>query len=257
VSTTVVRDVGEAADVEVVLDRCRQLVSERRSTLHPFVTELSAHAPGRDALGQWATQKYCQVFLQNAVFSAIHMSAAEHEDVRQYAMSQLIAEETSLCSGSAAHYELMRRFALACRVDEAQLDARAAAGPVRQWVDELVRVARDQGYVFGLLAVWAIESQSGPAAARLLAWLRDNTDFCERQLEWFVVHAEEEDDHAIRALNLIRAHAGANPKFAKLADQVIESVCNSWAQLHDFYLNLIRVGPVSDRREADQRGGAS
>lgn len=228
-----------AVDVGDVLSACQGIVRERRSSRHPFVAQLDELSPSRADLGRWAVQKYHQVYLQNVIFSAIHLGAQEHQDVRKYAMDQLVAEETAIVSGSAPHYGLMRRFAEACGAPPAAFEPAAASPEVRAYVDTLVAACRDESFVYGLLTIWSIESQSGESAGRVLGWLRRNHDFTDAELEWFTVHSEDEDDHAEEGLALIQRYAPGLPDFAERAVAVTERICDAWLRLHDHYRALL------------------
>jgi pyrroloquinoline-quinone synthase len=227
--------------VDAVIDECASLVRERRYSRHPFVAELDRIRPRRAALGRWGSQKYHQVYLQNVIFSAIHANAREHEDVRQYTMDQLVAEETDRISGDAPHYVLMRRFAEACGEPSSSFASERCTAEVRAYVDELLALCRDQPFPIGLLVIHAIESQSGEAAGRLLAWLRAN-GFSEAELAWFVVHAEDEDDHAEAGLALVRRHAPTVEQFGELAVASTDRITLAWLRLHDHYVRLLEEG---------------
>jgi pyrroloquinoline-quinone synthase len=228
------------ADVEQVIAACQAIVERRRYIRHPFVTELDRLQPDRLALGRWAGQKYHQVFLQNSIFSAIHSNAAEYEDVRQYAMDQLIAEETGIASGSAPHYVLMRHFGHACGLPESAFLPDAAASEVREYVGTL-RSLCGRHFVLGLLTVFSIESQSGESVAKVREWLRANHDFDEEDLEWFTVHAEEEDDHAATGLALVRRHGHECPDLTTAGPECVEEITQAWLKLQDYYLSLLQL----------------
>jgi pyrroloquinoline-quinone synthase len=226
-------------EVDHAIAACQRIVEERRSARHPFVATLDQVRPGRPQLGRWAVQKYHQVFLQNVIFSNIHANAAEFEDVRQAMMDQLIAEETAVTSGSAPHYTLMRRFAEACGAQPGEFATSAAAQEVRAYVDALTSLCRHRHFALGMLVIYCIESQSGESAGKLLAWLRANHGFSEEELEWFAVHAEDEDDHAAAGLALVRRHAPLVPDFHAAAIECSSSITDAWLRLHDFYLSLL------------------
>lgn len=238
-----------AGPVEVVLDRCCAEADRQRSGRHPFIARLRDAGTDTTVLRRWAVHKYHQVFLQNVVFSAIHSSAPAHEDVRQYAMDQLIAEETDRESGSASHYDLMRRFAEACGAGDHEFDPAAADPRIWEWVDALLGICRSRHFTLSLLALHSIERQSGEAAGKLLDVLRAETDLSAHDLEWFHVHAEEEDDHAAMARSLILRHAVSYPGFADEALDVTREICAAWTRLHDFYLDVVgEAAAASDGR---------
>jgi pyrroloquinoline-quinone synthase len=232
---------GAAAQTPVgaTIAACQQIVAQRRSARHPFVAELDRIRPSRSDLGRWAVQKYHQVFLQNVIFSSIHANAAEFEDVRQAMMDQLVAEETAIASGSAPHYTLMRRFATACGASPAEFAPGRAAPQVRSYVQTLTDLCRNQHFVLAMLVIYCIESQSGESAGKLLAWLRANHDFTDSELEWFSVHAADEDKHAIAGLVPVERHAGLVPDFPAAATACATAITEAWLRLHDFYLSLL------------------
>src|SRR5262249_33040317 len=157
---------------------------------HPFFTDLARPLP-MPGLRAWAAQKYHQVYLQNPIFGTLH-GKTQFEDVRQWMVAQLIAEETSLSCGSDSHYNLMRRFAVACGAPAASFAPEAVHPQVRGYVDVLLSTMREESFVLGLLAIYAIEAQSGESVGKLLGWLRKHYQFTEHELEWFAVHSSDD-----------------------------------------------------------------
>lgn len=226
--------------VEDILVRCSKIIRQKRYSRHPFVAELERVSPTKADLGRWAVQKYHQVFLQNSIFSAIHANAFEYESVRQFMMEQLVAEETSITSGSDSHYNLMKRFAEACGAGPGSFHPSQASVPVRDYICRLLSICRDRHFALGLLAIYAIESQSSESVSKVQKWLRSHFDFKEQDLEWFVVHANEEDDHACAGLKLVKQYAAAVPDFKHAAVRTVEEICDAWLVLHDYYFSLLR-----------------
>lgn len=241
--TTEAPDALTPGEVDAVLERCQAIVRAKRSSAHPFVAELDATAPDRAGIGRWATSKYHQVNLQNVIFSALHANARDLPDVRHYCVDQLVAEETHHTSGGSPHYAMMRALAVACGVPDDALDpvALRVAPEVRAYVDTLISACRDDEVAYGLLTIWSIESQSGESAGRVLAWLRANHDFTDDELEWFVVHSEDEDDHAAEGIALVRRLALDLPDFPERAPAVVARICDAWLALHDHYRALLRA----------------
>lgn len=227
------------ASVQEAISRCQRIVQLRRYALHPFVSELDRVRPGRAGLGRWAVQKYHQVFLQNVIFSLIHSNAQGDEEVRRYAMDQLVAEETGLVSGDAPHYVLMRRFAQACGAGPADFEAEACSAPVRDYVKRLVDLCRQPDVAIALLVIFAIEAQSAEAAASVGGWLASNTDFSARELAWFTVHAAEEDGHASEGLQLVLRLAPSTPAFARRSVDATDEITTAWLRLQDHYHRLL------------------
>jgi pyrroloquinoline-quinone synthase len=227
--------------VEETIAACQELIREKRNARHPFFTRLDQRLPER-CLRAWAEQKYHQVYLQNPIFSVLH-SKTQLEDVRQWMVEQLIAEETPITCGSDSHYNLMRRFAEACGAPPESFAPEAAHAPVRAYVDVLFSIMREESFVLGLLAIYAIEAQSGESVGRFLEWLRANYPFSERELEWFVVHASDDDDHASTGLGLVRKYAHLVDDFPVAAPKVVGRICDAWLVLHDHYRHLLSEAP--------------
>lgn len=223
--------------VHDTIGQCQALIRDKRNARHPFFTKLDRPVPKR-SLAAWAEQKYHQVYLQNPIFGTIH-GKTQFEDVRQWMVTQLIAEETSLTCGSDSHYNLMRRFAEACGAPAAGFAPEAAHPEVRAYVDVLLSTMRDESFAVGLLAIYAIEAQSGESVGKLLGWLRQEYDFTDRDLEWFAVHASDDDDHAGTGLGLVRKYAHLAGDFAVAAPRAVACVCDAWLVLHDHYRGLL------------------
>jgi pyrroloquinoline-quinone synthase len=224
--------------VQKIIEVCQSIIHEKRYAKHPFVTKLRENPTSKKALKAWAVQKYHQVYLQNQIFSAIHCQTS-HEEVRQFMMEQLIAEETPINCGSDTHYNLMRRFAEACGAEAADFEESAVSKQVKNYVNELVSICRCEHFTLGLLAIYAIEHQSGESVGKLLNWLRDTHDFSEEELEWFTVHSEAEDEHADKGLMFILKYADSVPDFKTQALNIVTNICDAWLVLHDYYLSLL------------------
>lgn len=234
----------DAQTLDQTLDACHAITQRHRSARHPFVATLDATRPDRARLGAWAAEKYHQVFLQNGMFSAIHANAWDCEPIRQFMVEQLLAEETATISGSASHYDLMRRFAEACGVPPEAFARGRDTEPVRRWVRTALRICRERHPVVALLALHAVESQAGEAVARVLGWLRTHHTFTAHELEWFTVHSEQEDDHAEVGMSLVRQFAHEVPDLHAEAVSAVEEICAAWRELHDHYLGLLAAAPA-------------
>lgn len=228
----------DSSGVEAVLAHCASIIEARKYSRHRFVVDLDAQKPSKEALGRWALQKYHQVYRQNLIFSIIH-AKTQLEDVRQFMVEQLVAEETSINCGSDTHYNLMRRFAMACGVPATEFTEETASPAVVEYVERLLAIIRREHFVVALLAIYAIESQSGESVGRLLGALRRNYDFTEPQLEWFTVHSDADDDHADEGVRLVRRYAHLCPDYEVRAPQVVAEICDAWLELHDAYAALL------------------
>lgn len=228
----------DQGSVEAVLAQTKLIINAKKYSRHRFVIDLDVLKPSKEHLGRWALQKYHQVYRQNLIFSVIH-AKTQLEDVRQFMVEQLVAEETSINCGSDTHYNLMRRFAEACGVQASEFNEETVSVEVVTYVDTLLDIIRREHFVVALLAIYSIESQSGESVGRLLAALRGNYDFIEDQLEWFSVHSEDDDDHAEVGLQLVRKYAHLCPGYSDRAPQVVSEICDAWLKLHDTYASIL------------------
>jgi pyrroloquinoline quinone (PQQ) biosynthesis protein C len=225
-------------DADTLMGRVDQFIDEARYERHPFVSELESGRVPRERLQEWAVQKYHQTFLQNRCLSAIHTQTV-YEDVRQYEMDQLIAEETGLADGSAAHYALMRRFAEALGPLPVPADEVPVAEPVRHFVDYLVGTCQREHFVYGLLAIYINERQTPSAVLRMRRYLVESLGMSEADVEWFTVHGEGDVEHAAEARKLILKYMHEAPGFAERAIPFVQAGLDEWARLQDFYASLI------------------
>ncbi|HVL32648.1 MAG TPA: iron-containing redox enzyme family protein, partial [Actinomycetota bacterium] len=76
----------------------------------------------------------------------------------------------------------------------------------RQWVERILKVCRNEHFVVGLAALsYGIEART-----RTMAFLgsiyRDQYGLSEEDLEFFFMHLEADEEHAGRAIELIRTY---------------------------------------------------
>jgi pyrroloquinoline-quinone synthase len=235
----------EVAEIDTVIGKCNGIVADKKYSRHRFVIDFDGNPPDRPALGRWALQKYHQVYMQNRIFSIIH-AKTDFEDVRQFMMEQLIAEETPINCGSDSHYNLMRRFAAACFVMPDQFVPETMAPEVGRYVGELLAIMREEHFAVALLTIYAIECQSGESVGRLLRALKRHYDFSEAELEWFAVHSEEDDDHAEQGVVLVRKYGHLVSDFEQAATRAVNRICDAWLTLHDFYFSALNLATATE-----------
>ena len=133
----------------------------------------------------------------------------------------------------------MRRFGLACGNLPSDYHYKNCSAPVVEHVDNLLDVAGGYHPVLGLVAIYAIESQSAEATSRLETWLHNYHGFNASELEWFSVHGTDDIEHAEDGLELIVQYADDVKDFENQSKEVIARICGSWLKLHDYYLRLL------------------
>ncbi|MQY03726.1 TenA family transcriptional regulator [Actinomadura macrotermitis] len=215
-----------------------ELIDEQAYVRHSFTETLVSGGVSRERLKDWAIQKYHQTFLQNVGFSAIHARAMHHEDVRQWEMEQLIAEETAIRDGSDSHYNLMKRFAVAMGAGE-DLDGVPPAPEVMEFIDYLTGTCLNEHFVYGLLAFYVNERQTPAAVQRMYDHLTTEMGVSKHDAEWFLVHGEVDVYHAREARELIVKYAGEAPGFETRAEELVRASCAQWVKLQDFYYSKI------------------
>jgi len=221
-----------------VFDQFDRYIQDHRYSRHSFVKQVVSGQVEREGVKAWAIQKYHQTFMQNRVFSAIHANAPQ-EDIRQFMVEQLIDEETSLHSGPDAHYNLMKRLALAMGATEDEVARSQPAPPVQRFVDYLLTVCRTEPPPYAMLAIYVNESQT-PESVKLLAdALRRQFGLSDDDLAWFTVHSEDDVGHAEAARDLIGRYGAELPDFERHGRLVIERGCREWTALQDFYYSLV------------------
>jgi pyrroloquinoline-quinone synthase len=222
--------------VPETLDRLDAIIDESAYVKHSFVSSLVSGEISREKLRAWAIQKFHQTYQQNRGFSAVHANSP-YEDVRQYEMGQLIAEETGLADGTDSHYNLMRRFAMALGADD-DLDGVGPSREVEDFVDYLVDVCKSRHFVYGLLAFYINERQTPAAVERMRTYLLSDMGLSESDVEWFTVHGDVDGEHAARARRLIEKYAGEVPDFDSEAEKVVRNGCDQWLRLQDHYYSI-------------------
>jgi pyrroloquinoline-quinone synthase len=222
---------------DALLERLDEIIDESAYVKHSFTETLVSGKVSKERLRDWAIQKYHQTYQQNCGFSAIH-AVSPYEDVRQWQMEQLIAEETDIRDGTDAHYNLMKRFAVALGAS-ADLDGVGPSPQVQQFVDYLLDVCRNEHFVYGMLAFYVNERQTPAAVQRMYEYLTSQMGTSKHDAEWFLIHGEVDVYHAEGARKLISKYAGEAPGFAERAETVVRNGCAEWRALQDHYYSLV------------------
>jgi pyrroloquinoline-quinone synthase len=221
------------------LNKIDEYVRANRYSRHSFVGTIVSGDYAADHLKAWAVQKYFQTREQNCVYAAVHYNARAYIDIRWYEVGQLVDEETNEGEGSGPHYELIRRLAEELGAGPEDLADEHMAREVKRFVEYLLRVARDEHPTIGMLASYINELQTPESAGKMYQALRDRHGFSDHVLEWFIVHAEADVEHASNARKLILQHADDVDDFAERAWRVVKDGIVEWRALHDFYYGII------------------
>ena len=215
------------------------LIEDNKYSKGSFVKAVENENCSKNKLKDWAIQKYFQTYHQNRVFSAIHANAI-YEDVRQFEMEQLIAEETNINCGSDSHYNLIKRFAIAMGATEKEFETTNVGRPVREFVEYLINLCKNEHFVYGILSIYVNESQTSESATKLYTYLKKNFNLTDAELEWFLVHSEADEEHASKARTLIEKYSSEVRDFPTKSLEIVKNGIVMWKNLHEYYYSLIK-----------------
>jgi pyrroloquinoline-quinone synthase len=187
---------------------------------------------------KWAIQKYHQTYLQNIVFSAIH-SNTKNETIRQAMMDQLIAEETSIKDGSDTHYNLMKRFAIACGATEDEIIKSQASDSVKIFIDYLMNRCKCSNPILGMLSIYINEKQVPTSAISSKSIIQEKFCISDSDMEWFDLHGTLDIKHAQDGRALIEKYQSECPEFDSMAMPVVKQGVVQWNMLHDHYCQIV------------------
>ncbi len=233
------------------LRRFDEEIERRKYTRHSWTQFVLGGNATSQGLRKWAIQKYHQTFLQIPIFSIVH-SRTESIEIRRFMVDQLIDEETSLRSGGDAHYELMRRFAVAMGATEQEVTSTPPGAPVLQYVEEAKDICRTEHPVVVMAAMYAGERQTAEVTRLVLQQLRRQLGLNDFDLEWFIVHAGD-DEHANAERDLIERLGAEVRDLEEGGLRVIDRFMTQWGKLQDFYY-AITTSEQGDALSAELQG---
>lgn len=231
--------------IEDILASFDAEIQRRKYTDHSWTKFVLSGQATREGLKNWAIQKYHQTYLQIPIFSILH-ARTDSKAIRLFMVDQLIDEETSISSGGDAHYELMKRFALEMGATEEEIANTPPGGPVQRYVDEIKDVCWTEHPVVVLAAMYAGESQTAEVITQVLQKLRDQFGLTDHALEWFEVHAGD-DEHADAERVLMEEEGSDLPNLEQDGLRVIDRFMTQWNHLQDYYY-AITTEPTGEKQ---------
>ena len=158
----------------------------------------------KENLARFATS--CCYQFDNLKRLVAHVYAnAEPRDVRELMLENLW-EEHGEGDPSRDHTALVAKFGRALGADIGDIYAVEPIPEGREWIDRILRVCRDQDFVVGLAAIsFGIEFRT-QTMAFLGQIYRDRYGLTEDDLEFFFMHLEADEEHAGRAIELVRKY---------------------------------------------------
>jgi len=214
------------------------IIAEHKYSKHSFIKHVESGTVKKENLKSWAIQKYFQVYHQNCGFSAIHANC-EYEDVRQFEVEQLIEEETNIKGGSESHYNMMKRFCYALNANDQDFQQTPIGAPVKEHIKKLKYICLNEHFVYGLLAFYIFESQTPESAMRMYHTFKQQFNFDDTTLEWFLVHGSADIEHSQQSKNFIMKYAHEVQDFIHKKNKFVIDGVKAWNQLQDYYYSLL------------------
>ncbi|MFN2544033.1 MAG: TenA family transcriptional regulator [Actinomycetota bacterium] len=170
----------------------------------PFIQDFAQGKVPRENLARFAAS-YCYQVDNFKRFVAEVYANAEPRDVRELLLENLW-EEHGEGDPSRDHTVLVAKFGRALGADIPDPYDVESIPEGRRWIERILEVCRDQDFVVGLAAIsFGIEFRT-QTMAFLGQIYRDRYGLSEDDLEFFFMHLEADEEHAGRAIELVRKY---------------------------------------------------
>ncbi len=185
----------------------KELEEVTRSVLfeeRPFMQQFAQGLIPKEKLVPFATSYPFQVDQFKRFIAAVYANAAPR-DVRELMLENLW-EEHGEGDDERDHIQLVTRFARALGADIPDPFDVEPIPESRQWVDRILKLCIEEHFVVGLAALsYGIEARTWTMAF-LGQIYRDQYGLSEHDLEFFFMHLEADEEHAGRAIEMIRKY---------------------------------------------------
>ncbi len=191
-------------DPERVVKELEAVMNEQWFEERPYMREFAEGRIPKERLARFA-QSYCyQVDNFKRCVAAVY-AKAEPRDVRELMLENL-EEEHGEGDPARDHAQLVARFGRALGADLPDPFNVEPIPESREWVERILKVCLEEDFVVGLAALsYGIEART-----RTMAFLgtiyRDRYGIPEDDLEFFFMHLEADEEHAGRAIEMIRKY---------------------------------------------------
>lgn len=170
----------------------------------PFLRDFAEGRVPREGLARFAPS-YCYMVDQFKRFVAAIYANAAPRDVRELMLENLWEEHGEGRPGRD-HAELVAKFARALGADIPDIYAVEPIPEARRWIERIFRICKEEHFVVGLAALsFGIEART-QTMAFLGTIYRDKYGVSQDDAEFFFMHVEADEEHAGRAIRLIRTH---------------------------------------------------
>src|SRR6266513_3607478 len=186
----------------------------------PFMIEFAQGKVPKENLARFAAS-YCFQVDNFKRFVAQVYANAEPRAVRELMLENLW-EEHGEGDDSRDHTALVAKFARALGATIEDIYAVEPIPESREWIDRILEVCRDEDFVVGLAAIsFGIEFRT-QTMAFLGQIYREQYGLSEDDLEFFFLHLEADEDHAGRAIELVRKYCTSEELLEKCKAAVTE-----------------------------------
>jgi len=204
---------------------------------HPLSQAWANGELNRAQLGFYATQHFYYIDAIPQQFAHLYCRLPDL-DARQHLMENLLGEEMPN-EPEKRHPELMLRFGVACGLkrqgiidSEKNGEIVAGARAMRSWIWELVGFRTLAEACAGIMV--ALEGQLPTLYPKYIKAMR-GMGYSNEDLEFFIVHVENDTEHAHVGLELCDRYA-TTPELQKLALQAVKtSGMLRWQMLDSIY----------------------
>jgi pyrroloquinoline-quinone synthase len=170
----------------------------------PFIADFVEGKVPKENLARFAPSYCYQVEQFKRCVAAVYVQAEPH-DVRALMLANL-EEEHGEGDPSRDHTELIARVG---RALGAELPDPFDVEPIpesREWVERILTICREEDFVVGLAALsYGIEARTRTMGF-LAAIYKDRYGLTDHDLEFFTMHLLADEDHAARAIEMIRTY---------------------------------------------------
>ena len=170
----------------------------------PFMIDFAQGKVPKENLARFASS-YCYQVDNFKRFVAQVYANAEPRDVRELMLENL-EEEHGEGDPERDHTKLVAKFG---RALGAEIPDPYEVEPIpegREWIERILNVCREEPFVVGLAAIsFGIEFRT-QTMAFLGQIYRDQYGLTEDDLEFFFMHLEADEEHAGRAIELVRKY---------------------------------------------------
>jgi pyrroloquinoline-quinone synthase len=170
----------------------------------PFMRDFAAGKIPREKLARFAPSYCFQVDQFKRFIGAIYANA-EPRDVRELMLENLW-EEHGEGNPERDHTALVAKFVRALGAEIPDIYDVEPIPEGRRWIDRILGICQKEHFVVGLAALsFGIEARTR-TMAMLGQIYRDGYGLSEDDLEFFFMHLEADEEHAGRAIEMVRKY---------------------------------------------------